>query len=81
MFYFSDLLLLLPFSNNDMVQGVGNYGDIDVTLVREDVLAFYTLRTFTLQVVTSPTGKKKKVSSRVSVGCLFGVELIQLGLI
>ena len=31
-------------------QGVGNYGEVDVTLVREDVLAFYTLRTFTLQV-------------------------------
>ena len=61
--HISDLLyLLLPtYCDRDLVQGVGNYGDIDVTLVREDVLAFYTLRTFTLQVVTSPTGKKKKV--------------------
>ena len=40
--------------------GVGNYGDIDVTIVREDVLAFYTLRTFTVTQVSVPTGKKKK---------------------
>jgi hypothetical protein len=40
--------------------GVGNYGDIDVTTVREDVLAFYTLRTFSVELVISPTVKKKK---------------------
>ena len=40
-------------NDNDImeVQGVGNYGDVDVTLVREDVLAFYTLRTFNIQVI------------------------------
>ena len=39
--------------DNDIMefQGVGNYGDVDVTLVREDVLAFYTLRTFNIQVI------------------------------
>ena len=40
--------------------GAGNYGDITVTTVREDVLAFYTLRTFSLEQVTPPAGKKKK---------------------
>ena len=40
--------------------GTGNYGDINVTTVREDVLAFYTLRTFTLELITSPPVKKKK---------------------
>ena len=49
------------FISIDSLQGVGNYGDIDITLVREDVLAFYTLRTFSLKVVSSPTNKKKKV--------------------
>ena len=49
------------FISIDSLQGVGNYGDIDITLVREDVLASYTLRTFSLKVVSSPTNKKKKV--------------------
>ena len=40
--------------------GTGNYGEINVTTVREDVLAFYTLRTFSLELVTSPPVKKKK---------------------
>ena len=40
--------------------GAGNYGEITVTTVREDVLAFYTLRTFSLEQVTPPAGKKKK---------------------
>ena len=40
--------------------GTANYGDINVTTVREDVLAFYTLRTFTLELLTSPPVKKKK---------------------
>ena len=47
--------------------GVGNYGDIDVTMVREDVLAFYTLRTFSVVQVRAPQGKKKKVEAAHTV--------------
>ena len=40
--------------------GTQVYGDLSVTTVREDVLAFYTLRTFTLELISSPPVKKKK---------------------
>ena len=43
-------------------RGTDHYGDLSVTTVREDVLAFYTLRTFTIQPL--PThGKKKKADN------------------
>ena len=38
-----------------------------MTTVREDVLAFYTLRTFSLEVVSSPPVKKKKGGVDVGV--------------
>ena len=40
--------------------GTATYGDLTVTTVREDVLAFYTLRTFTLELLSSPPVKKKR---------------------
>ena len=40
--------------------GTQVYGDLSVTTVREDVLAFYTLRTFSLELISSPPVKKKK---------------------
>ena len=46
--------------------GTENYGDLDITLVREDILAFYTLRTFTMQQMKGPeveTSKKKRKGS------------------
>ena len=46
--------------------GTGNYGDINVTTVREDVLAFYTLRTFSVEMISSPPVKKKKGGSEIS---------------
>ena len=47
-------------------QGVGNYGEVDVTLVREDVLAFYTLRTFTLQVIQNIFQTRRTFTSLIS---------------
>ena len=51
--------------------GVGNYGDIDVTIVREDVLAFYTLRTFTVTQVSVNTGKKKTKKTDATVHTVY----------
>ena len=41
-------------------EGEQDYGEISVRLEREDVLAFYTLRTFTIELISSPPVKKKK---------------------
>ena len=40
-------------------RGTEHYADLSVTTVREDVLAFYTLRTFLVRPLPS-SGKKKK---------------------
>ena len=40
--------------------GSAQFGDITVTTVREDILAFYTLRTFTVSRLGSPAQQKRK---------------------
>ena len=40
------------------------YGDISVTSVRDDVLAFYTLRTFNIEQIALKTTKKQKTEQK-----------------
>ena len=45
-------------------KGTVLYGDISVTSVRDDVLAFYTLRTFNIEQIGLTTTKKKKTEQK-----------------
>ena len=43
--------------------GSETYGDLVVSLLREDILASYTLRTFTIRPMRPPGGKKSNLVS------------------